>query len=81
MSGCGCDFRVRKTGAVVVPYIESFLHSGGAEQFIEGDDSWEGRDFYQDFAKAGYNVVHNKTQLEELSGSEKTLGIFTISHL
>ena len=55
--------------------------SGGAEQFIAGEESWEGKDFYQDFADAGYAVVHNKTQLEELSGSQKTIGIFSVSHL
>ncbi|KAK7687957.1 hypothetical protein QCA50_009176 [Cerrena zonata] len=57
------------------------IFGGGAEQFVAGKGSWEGKDFYQEFAKAGYNVVQNKTQLEGLSGSKKALGIFTVSHL
>ena len=57
------------------------LFGGGAENFIAGDQSYLGKDYYQEFRNAGYNVVFNKTDMENTDNKEKTLGIFTISNL
>ena len=49
---------------------------GGAEQFLPGEDSYEGRDYYEEFAKRGYAISLNRTSLLEMDPSEKSLGIF-----
>ncbi|KAK0615850.1 alkaline phosphatase [Bombardia bombarda] len=54
---------------------------GGAEQFIPGSGSYQGKDFYAEFAKKGYKVSLNKTSLLATSNKEKTLGIFCRSNL
>ncbi|KAL7625734.1 hypothetical protein AAE478_004957 [Parahypoxylon ruwenzoriense] len=53
---------------------------GGAEQFYPGDESYEGKDYYEAFANAGYDISLNKTSLLELGNSSKALGIFCQSH-
>lgn len=53
------------------------LHSGGAQAFLPGPDSPNGTDFYQAFAKEGYNIIHNNTQLQGVDLEKKTLGIFS----
>ena len=57
------------------------LFGGGAEQFIPGEDSFEGKDYYAEFANQGYNVVWNNTALQATDPSAKTLGIFSISNM
>jgi alkaline phosphatase len=54
---------------------------GGAEQFIPGSASFQGKDYYAEFANAGYTVSLNKTSMEAASTSEKALGIFCTSNL
>ncbi|KAH8592327.1 putative alkaline phosphatase H [Bisporella sp. PMI_857] len=54
---------------------------GGAEQFYPGKDSWQGKDYYAEFAKAGYSISLNKTSLEAASNTSKALGVFSVSHL
>lgn len=54
---------------------------GGAEQFIAGSGSFEGKDYYEEFAQQGYTVSLNKTSLEAADPSEKALGIFCRSNL
>ncbi|KFA75524.1 hypothetical protein S40288_01214 [Stachybotrys chartarum IBT 40288] len=54
---------------------------GGAEQFIPGSGSYEGRNIYDEFAEAGYSVSWNKTALEAASNEDKALGIFCVSNL
>lgn len=49
---------------------------GGAEQFIPGSGSYEGKDYYQEFRKEGYTISLNKTSLATVSTSEKALGVF-----
>lgn len=49
---------------------------GGAEQFIPGSGSYEGKDYYEEFANEGYSIALNKTSLEALGTSDKALGIF-----
>ncbi|KAI5859423.1 alkaline phosphatase-like protein [Durotheca rogersii] len=53
---------------------------GGAEQFYPGKDSFEGKDYYEAFANAGYDISLNKTSLLELGNSSRALGIFCRSH-
>ncbi|KAI2466542.1 alkaline phosphatase-like protein [Annulohypoxylon bovei var. microspora] len=53
---------------------------GGAEQFNPGSGSYEGKDYYEAFANAGYDISLNKTSLLELGNSSKALGIFCQSH-
>lgn len=57
------------------------LFGGGAEQFIPGKGSYQGKDYYQVFANKGYNVVLNNTALQRASNSSKTLGIFSVSNM
>ncbi|KAI1341028.1 alkaline phosphatase-like protein [Xylariaceae sp. FL0016] len=54
---------------------------GGAEQFYPGEDSYQGKDYYEAFANAGYDISLNKTSLLELGNSSKALGVFCQSHL
>ncbi len=54
---------------------------GGAEQFVPGSGSYQGKDYYAKFAEAGYAVSMNKTSLLELGNSSRALGIFCQSHL
>ncbi|KAI1396359.1 alkaline phosphatase-like protein [Hypoxylon fuscum] len=53
---------------------------GGGEQFYPGSGSYEGKDYYEAFANAGYDISLNKTSLLELGNSSKALGIFCQSH-
>lgn len=57
------------------------LFGGGAEQFIPGKASFEGKDYYAAFAAKGYNVVQNNTALQKTGNNTKTLGIFCISNM
>ncbi|KAJ6512359.1 alkaline-phosphatase-like protein [Mycena vulgaris] len=52
------------------------IFGAGAEQFIAGAGSPDGQDFYAAFAKEGYAVVYNNTQLQAAGNKKKTLGIF-----
>lgn len=53
----------------------------GAEQFIPGAGSFQGKDYYAEFANAGYTVSLNNTSLQKVSDSSKALGIFCTSNL
>ncbi|KAL9623503.1 MAG: hypothetical protein Q9160_002183 [Pyrenula sp. 1 TL-2023] len=57
------------------------LFGGGAEQFYPNKASFQGKDYYAEFARKGYNVVLNNTALQTTSDTEKTLGIFSVSNL
>ncbi|KAI6358039.1 hypothetical protein MCOR25_007458 [Pyricularia grisea] len=54
---------------------------GGADQFIAGSGSFEGKDFYNEFANKGYTVSLNKTALEAIPNDKKALGIFCRGNL
>ncbi|KAJ9148286.1 Alkaline phosphatase [Pleurostoma richardsiae] len=53
---------------------------GGAEQFIPGSGSYQGKDYYAEFANKGYTVSLNKTSLDKASNSSRALGIFCKSN-
>jgi alkaline phosphatase len=57
------------------------LFGGGAEQFFPNSRSFQGKDYYAEFAKKGYNIVLNNTALQSTDTSEKTLGIFSVSNM
>ncbi|KAM7197996.1 alkaline phosphatase [Rhypophila sp. PSN 637] len=54
---------------------------GGAEQFLPGSGSYQGKDYYAEFAKKGYSVSLNKTFLLKADNKKKALGIFCKSNL
>lgn len=54
---------------------------GGAEQFFPNEDSYEGKDYYAEFANRGYTVSTNKTALEAADPNEKALGVFCQGHM
>lgn len=54
---------------------------GGAEQFLPGSGSYQGKDYYAEFAKKGYSISLNKTSLLAASNKQKALGIFCKSNL
>lgn len=60
------------------------LFGGGAENFYPsalGGETYKDRDYYEEFANAGYQVIWNKTALDAASTSERALGIFTVSNM
>ncbi|KIX94153.1 uncharacterized protein Z520_10179 [Fonsecaea multimorphosa CBS 102226] len=57
------------------------LFGGGAEQFYPGKGSFQGKDYYQEFAKQNYTVVLNNTALQTSDNSSKHLGIFSVSNM
>lgn len=57
------------------------LFGGGAEQFLPSSKSYQGQDYYELFADAGYTVVNNASSLNSTDNSQKHLGIFTTSNL
>ena len=59
---------------------DSVLFGGGAENFLPSG-SLDGQNYYDLFADAGYNVVYNKTQLDELDTSKRALGIFSTGNM
>ncbi|KAJ4419672.1 hypothetical protein N0V85_000919 [Neurospora sp. IMI 360204] len=54
---------------------------GGAEQFLPGSASYQGKDYYAEFAKKGYSVSLNKTSLLAAPNDTRALGIFCKSNL
>lgn len=54
---------------------------GGADQFLPGDESYQGKSYYDEFAKEGYSISLNKTSLLKLSNEEKALGVFSQGHM
>lgn len=54
---------------------------GGAEQFYPGKDSYQGKDYYKEFAKKGYTISLNKTALEKIDNTKRALGVFCKSTL
>ncbi|PQE07816.1 alkaline phosphatase protein [Rutstroemia sp. NJR-2017a WRK4] len=64
------------------PYSGADVFFGaGAEQFIPGSGSYQGKDYFREFANAGYTVSLNKTSLSVVSNMTKALGIFCTSNL
>jgi alkaline phosphatase len=56
------------------------LFGGGAENFLPGG-SYQGKNYYDEFAKKGYNVVYNNTGLQAIDNKKRALGIFSQSNM
>jgi alkaline phosphatase len=54
---------------------------GGAEQFLPGSGSYQGKDYYAEFAKKGYSISLNNTALSAASNKHKALGVFCKGNL
>ncbi|MFW6348076.1 MAG: alkaline phosphatase [Cyclonatronaceae bacterium] len=54
---------------------------GGGNRFFDGSSRDDGRNLYAEFNEKGYKVARTKAELGEASEFERTLGIFTDSHL
>ena len=60
------------------------LFGGGAEQFFNsslGGETYQDKDYYEEFKNKGYNVVLNNTELQATGNDSKTLGIFSVSNM
>lgn len=57
------------------------LFGGGASQFFPNSASFQGRNYYQEFADKDYGIVLNNTALQAASNNSKTLGIFSRSNM
>ena len=60
------------------------LFGGGGEQFYPsalGGVTYQDKNYYDEFAAKGYQIVHNRTALLTASPEEKTLGIFSTSNM
>jgi alkaline phosphatase len=57
------------------------LFGGGAEQFLPSSKSFQGKDYYDEFTKKGYNLIQNNTALKTAPDTERTLGIFSVSNM
>ncbi|KAL1611717.1 hypothetical protein SLS59_000436 [Nothophoma quercina] len=60
------------------------IFGGGAEQFYPpslGGVTYQGKDYYQEFAKKDYQIIQNRTALLSANNNEKALGIFTTSNM
>lgn len=42
---------------------------------------YQDKDYFSEFAKKGYKVIHNRTSLLSTPNTEKTLGIFSTSNM
>lgn len=49
---------------------------GGAEQFLPGAGSYQGKDYYAEFAKKGYSISLDKQSLLKADNNKKALGVF-----
>lgn len=54
---------------------------GGAEQFLAGSDSYQGKDYYAEFASQEYVLAQNKTALQQLGNDSRALGVFCKGNL
>ncbi|KAK6542855.1 hypothetical protein TWF694_006794 [Orbilia ellipsospora] len=60
------------------------LFGGGAENFYPpslGGKTYNNKDYYKEFADAGYGVYLNKTSLLQAPNDKRALGIFSVSHM
>ncbi|KIW03168.1 hypothetical protein, variant [Verruconis gallopava] len=60
------------------------LFGGGAENFFNsslGGKTYQDKDYYAEFKKAGYQLAQDANQLNSLSNDKKALGIFSVSNM
>lgn len=49
---------------------------GGGEEFFSADKRKDKKDLFGEYSKAGYAVVHNKAEMNSISGDKPVLGVF-----
>lgn len=54
---------------------------GGAEQFLPGSASYQGKDYYAEFAAQDYSISLNKTSLLQAPNDARALGVFCKSNM
>jgi alkaline phosphatase len=54
---------------------------GGGNRFFDSNSRDDGRNLYAEFNDKGYKVARNTSELGRANGFERTIGIFTDSHL
>lgn len=57
------------------------VFGGGAETFLPGEFSFEGKDYVQEFRNKGYTVANSKADLGKLGNGSKALGLFCTGHM
>ncbi|RYN22485.1 hypothetical protein AA0113_g3559 [Alternaria arborescens] len=60
------------------------IFGGGAEQFYPselGGVTYQDKNYYDEFAAQGYQIIQNRTALLSASNEDKALGIFTTSNM
>ncbi|PNS18568.1 hypothetical protein CAC42_5107 [Sphaceloma murrayae] len=60
------------------------IFGGGAEQFYPpslGGRTYLGKDYYEVYRNASYNIIQNNTQLQTAPNDQRTLGIFSVSNM
>lgn len=60
------------------------LFGGGAENFFNGSlggTTYLNKDYYSEFAKKGYSIALNNTQLASLPNDKPALGVFSVSNM
>ncbi|KAL6151028.1 hypothetical protein ACJQWK_10505 [Exserohilum turcicum] len=60
------------------------IFGGGAEQFYPpelGGKTYQNRNYYDEFAAQGYQIIQNRTALLAAPSDKKTLGIFSTSNM
>jgi alkaline phosphatase len=60
------------------------IFGGGAEQFYPpslGGVTYQNKNYFDEFAKADYQIIQNRTAMLAAPNTEKTLGIFTTSNM
>jgi alkaline phosphatase len=57
------------------------LFGGGAENFLPGKGSYQGRDQFVEFKKRGYNVAYTGEELKTLKNDKRAVGVFTQSNM
>lgn len=60
------------------------IFGGGGEQFYNstrGGKTYKDLDYYEEFKKAGYNIVLDQDELQETDNVTKTLGVFSTSNM
>ncbi|KAJ3063569.1 hypothetical protein HDU98_000665 [Podochytrium sp. JEL0797] len=63
------------------PAIKPDVMLGGGGEWFMGSKAINKTNYYDAYAKAGYNVVYDKNELKSVSTAKPVLGIFTKGHM
>ena len=54
---------------------------GGGAEYFQGEESLDGKNYFDELKKNGYQIVMNKKELKKYHGDDKLLGTFRTGHL